>query len=84
MLVSILGMSSTSSWTVSRPGWEVLRALRRGMRRPAAITVLPCEWKCFAKASPRPEVAPMMRTVSMFLDILCWRCYNDASDEMFF
>lgn len=44
-VVEMEAMSSTSNWKGMRPGSSVCREVRRSRRRPAAMTVLPTEWK---------------------------------------
>ena len=48
------------------PSSSFARASSLSARRPAMMTFLPRVWKRRAKASPMPEVAPMMRMVLSF------------------
>jgi len=69
--------SVMSSWRAStRDPRLCCSAERRSCRRPATMRCFPRVWNRLAKPSPRPEVAPMRRTVDieevMVGDVMRW------------
>src|SRR5699024_2857716 len=63
--------SVTSSATVwQRSPSSLRKASSRSCRRPVAITRLPASAKRRATAAPKPEVAPVMKTVSVLASIM--------------